>query len=118
IAENIGQVEGRILGEISPSLPTIGTPLRTWPALQVTLLSLPFIGVLVLLIRRSTSTAGFELSALTCVTMLATLGVTVMGDGLADTAKQGHLVINVALAWLIFLAIHSLVRSQATRAKP
>lgn len=117
IAENIGQVEGRILGEISPSIPSVGNPLRQSAALQIGLLSLPFIGVIILLIRRKTATAGFEISALTCVMMLATLAVTVMGDGLADTAKQGHLVINVALAWLIFFIIHSLVRSLSIRAK-
>jgi len=40
-------------------------------------------------------------SALVTVAMAATLTITVLGDGLADTPKQGHLIPNVALAWWI-----------------
>lgn len=112
IAENIGQVEGRVLGKIPASMPSIGMPLRHWPFLQIVLLALPFIGVVILLVRRKTGTAAFEMSVLVCVTMTATLGVTVMGDGLADTAKQGHLVVNAASAWLIFAVIQGLAGSR------
>ena len=42
-------------------------------------------------------------TALTVAVMAATLSITVLGDGLADTPKQGHLVINAALAWWICL---------------
>ena len=42
-------------------------------------------------------------TALTVAVMAATLSITVLGDGLADTPKQGHLIINAALAWWICL---------------
>jgi len=40
-------------------------------------------------------------TALTVAIMTATLSITVLGDGLADTPKQGHLIVNAALAWWI-----------------
>jgi hypothetical protein len=42
-------------------------------------------------------------TAMSVAIMAATLGITVLGDGLADTPKQGHLIFNAALAWWICL---------------
>lgn len=102
-AENIGQVEGETLAEIPRSMFTLGVPLHRWPALQLGLLALPGFGLLALLTRGRTGALAkaTDFSALIVVGMLAIVTVTVLGDGLADTAKQGHLVINAALAWLI-----------------
>ena len=98
LAANIGQVEGRDLGRIPPTMPTLGTPLAARPWLQVGVLAAPLVALA--FARRRWSRAN-DHALLTVVAMLATLAVTVLGDGLADTAKQGHLAVNAALAWLI-----------------
>ncbi len=103
IAANIGQVEGEELAEIPDDMATIGVPLRAHPYLQFGVLALPLIGLAIVLTRarRRPQSAFLAYTAATVVVMVATLGVTLMGDGLADTAKQGHLVLNVAIAWII-----------------
>ncbi len=81
---------------------TIGRILHDSPAAQLVLLVLPLLSLLVLLMRPGLRAGGraLDATALVVATMAGTLAVTLLGDGLADTAKQGHLVINAALAWL------------------
>ena len=50
-------------------------------------------------------------TAISVAIMAATLGITVLGDGLADTPKQGHLIINAALAWWICLLALGVTKS-------
>ena len=113
LAANIGHVEGRDLGRIPPSFPTLGTPLGAWPWLQLGVLAVPFFA---LAFARRRSARAYEHALLTVVAMLATLAVTVLGDGLADTAKQGHLAVNVALAFVI-VAVVSLATRDSRRAR-
>ena len=103
IAKNLGEVEGGDFALIPSSVPTIGRCLHAQPRFQWILLALPFLGIVLLLVRRDWRRGGrrLEFTALIVTTMLATLVVTVLGDGLADVAKQGHLVVNAALAWLV-----------------
>jgi hypothetical protein len=102
LADNIGHVEGRSFEKLPASVPTLGRPLHAYPWLQCALLALPIVALAVLLVRPGLRKGSVALDAtlLVAVTMVATLGVTLLGDGLADTAKQGHLVIDAALAWL------------------
>jgi hypothetical protein len=103
IAGNLGQVEGGAF-EPAPHATGAGHWLSRYPWLQRATLALPPLALLVLLWRRRCRPAvdaAREYSATTCALMLATLAVTVLGDGLADVAKQGHLVTNAALAWLL-----------------
>jgi hypothetical protein len=83
-------------------VPTLGRPLHAYPWLQLALLALPIIALGVLLVRPGLRKGSVALDAtlLVVVAMVATLGITLLGDGLADTAKQGHLVIDAALVWL------------------
>ena len=111
IAKNLGQVEGGNFAVIEP-LPSLGVPLHAWPGLQFALLALPFAGLVLLFARRRSRTGhALEYTLLTVVLMAGTLAVTVLGDGLADTAKQGHLVVNGALAWLAVALVGAWGRS-------
>jgi hypothetical protein len=103
LADNIGHVEGREFEKLPPSALTLGRPLHAYPWLQFVLIALPIVALGVLLVRPGVRKGGAALDAtvLVVVTMLATLAITLLGDGLADTAKQGHLVIDAALAWLV-----------------
>jgi hypothetical protein len=107
IAKNLGQIEGGEFATI-PALPSIGRALHALPLLQLTLLALPLLALLVLLWRPGMrkGSRALDLTALVAVTMAGTFGVTILGDGLADAAKQGHLVLNVALAWLLVALVH------------
>jgi hypothetical protein len=103
LADNIGHVEGQRFAKLPASVPTVGRVLHAHPAVQLVLLALPLVVLAFLLVRPRlrAGAASLEATALVVVTMTATLGVTLLGDGLADTAKQGHLVIDAALAWLV-----------------
>jgi len=112
IAKNLGQIEGRDFATI-PALSSIGRLLHAWPWLQLALLALPFVG-LVALLRRPGPRRGaraLDLTALAAVTMLGTLSVTILGDGLADTGKQGHLIVNAALVWLCVMVVFGVCRA-------
>ena len=101
IAKDIGEIEGGEFATIGT--PSIGHTLHAQPLLQLALLALPLLALVALLVRPGLRAGSHALdyTALTAVAMLATFAITVLGDGLADAAKQGHLVINAALAWLI-----------------
>jgi hypothetical protein len=103
VADNIGHVEGSAFGKLPASIPGIGPVLHASAAMRYGLLALPIAALLVLLVRPGArrGSAALEATALVAVAMAGTLAVTLLGDGLADTAKQGHLVVDAALAWLV-----------------
>jgi hypothetical protein len=107
IAQNLGVIEGREFATLPAQQPSIGPVLQSHPWLRWTMLALPLLGGLVLLVthQQRQRSRALEGTALVGVIMLGTLTVAVLGDGLADVAKQGHLVVNAALAWLILVVL-------------
>lgn len=103
IAKNLGEVEGGDIALISPAIPTVGRWLHASALAQLALLALPFLALLGLLLRPGLriGSRALDYAAMSATIMLGTFAITVLGDGLADAAKQGHLVVNAALAWLI-----------------
>jgi hypothetical protein len=112
IAKNLGTVEGQDFAPLPRGEPSLGRPLHAWPWLRAACLAAPWLAAFALLLTRSRRMRGVgEFTLLVTTVMGATLVVTVLGDGLADTAKQGHLVTNAALAWLIACAGALLARA-------
>ena len=103
VADNIGHVEGASFRKLPASIAGIGQLLHASEAARFMLLVLPLLALLVLLVRPGPrkGSAALDWTSLVVATMAGTLAVTLLGDGLADTAKQGHLVIDAALAWLV-----------------
>ena len=111
IVPAIGQVENGRNDDIPASIPNLGSALRSAPAVFFSLLALPFVVLLGLSGRRDWRRGRwFEYTLVTCVLMLATLGVTILGDGLADTPKQGHLVGNAAIAFAVVAIVLAVTR--------
>ena len=103
VAPGLGVVEG---GNFAP-LPESFFSLSRWfaesPVLRVFLFGTPFLAFLALLWRHRWRAWPrlLTVTVLTIVVTLGTLTVTVLGDGLADVPKQGHLIYNAALVWWI-----------------
>jgi hypothetical protein len=106
LAPGLGLVQGGNFARLPDDIPTFSSVLSAAPALRMLVLAVPLVVALAMLC----SGAGWRrprlqlYGILTAVIMLASLTVTLLGDGLADTPKQGHLVLNAALAWWIVLA--------------
>jgi hypothetical protein len=117
IAKNLGEIEGASVATIPASVPGIGPLLHAYPFLQLAILALPLLALLVSALRPGlrAGSRALDYAALTAALMCATFAITVLGDGLADTAKQGHLVVNAALAWLLVNAVQ-VASSAAARA--
>ena len=111
IAENLGQVEGGEFAVMPAAQPGIGRVLQAYPFAQLVILGLPLLTLLRLLVRRELRGRALEGNVLVVVTMLGTLTVAVLGDGLADVAKQGHLVVNMAFAWVFACIVTTWPRS-------
>ncbi len=103
LAPGLGVVEGGTFEPLPDELFTMSRPLAEHAWLRVILFGAPFVALPLLLWRHRWRRWPRLLTGtmFTAVVTLGTLTVTVLGDGLADVPKQGHLVYNMALAWFI-----------------
>ncbi|HVT31349.1 MAG TPA: hypothetical protein VHE32_01795 [Rhodanobacteraceae bacterium] len=102
ISDIVGHVEGGTFEKLPETVPSLSRALHASGIARGLVLALPFAALIVLLIRPGPrrGSAALDAVAIAVVVMAATLVVTLLGDGLADTAKQTHLVVNAALATL------------------
>jgi hypothetical protein len=100
LAPGLGMVEGGDYAPLPREFFSLSRVLSALPAWRLPPLLGPFV-VCAWLLWRRTLPRLLLLSALACTVMLATITITVLGDGLADVPKQGHLIPNMALAWWV-----------------
>ena len=103
VAPGLGLVEGGNFTPLPAQFFSLSDLFADQPFLRVVLFGAPF-AALVPLLWRQRWRAWPRLLTVTVLTIVVTLGtltVTVLGDGLADVPKQGHLVYNAALTWWI-----------------
>ena len=112
LAPGLGLVEGGDFDRLPTGVPTFSTVLTASPPLRMLGLATPLLaGLLAVCSGFGWRRPRLQLySVLTAVVMVASLTVTLLGDGLADTPKQGHLVLNAALAWWITVGALMLAR--------
>jgi hypothetical protein len=117
VSDIVGHVEGGTFEKLPASMPSLGRVLHASAFLRVLVLALPFAALIVLLIGpgRRRGGAALDAVAMIVVVMTVTFVVTLLGDGLADTAKQTHLVLNAALATLFTGIILCVRRDIAAR---
>ena len=103
LAPGLGVVEGGDFAPLPAQFFSLSRVLSALPAWRVLPLLGPFVACIWLLWRGHWRAQPGPLlfSALAGIVLLSTLTITVLGDGLADVPKQGHLIPNTALAWWV-----------------
>ena len=119
IAPGLGVVEGGDFAPLPDSFFSISRILSALPPLRIPPLAGPLVACLFLLWRGRWRAVPRLLvySALATIAMAATITITVLGDGLADTPKQGHLIPNIALTWWITIAVLGIARVIESRSR-
>ena len=111
LAPGLGTVEGGHFAALPPWLVTASDLFAASVVVRALLLGGPVVAMFVLLFLRRRPSGMRRYTVLTVAVMFTTLVVTVLGDGLADVPKQGHLVINAAFAWWLYMLTIALARA-------
>ena len=113
LAKGLGTVEGGATAPLPHEFPSAGRALARYSWLRLALILLPLVAAAALLLRRRRDSAPADLLFATMIaaTISATFAATVLGDGLADVAKQCHLLFNAALAWSVVALLLLVARS-------
>jgi hypothetical protein len=103
VAPGLGLVEGGNFAPLPAQFFSWSDLFAERPVLRTILFGTPFLALAALLWRHRWRAWPrlLTVTVLTIVVTLGTLTVTVLGDGLADVPKQGHLIYNAALTWWI-----------------
>jgi hypothetical protein len=117
LAPGLGTVEGGNFDPLPRWLITASDFFAASAIVRAILLGGPVIAMFVLLFVRRRPSGMRRYTVLTVAVMITTLGVTVLGDGLADVPKQGHLVVNAAFAWWIYMVTVWIARAFGARTR-
>jgi hypothetical protein len=117
LAPGLGTVEGGHFDPLPSGFFSASDLFAASPVSRAILLGGPFIVMIVLFFWRRRPSGMRRYTVLTCAVMFTTLVVTVLGDGLADVPKQGHLVINAAFAWWIYMLTIALARTAGVQTR-
>ena len=113
LAKGLGTVEGGATAPLPREFPSAGRTLARYPWLRLILILLPLVATAASLLRgrRESAPAALLFSALIATSVGATFVATILGDGLADVAKQCHLLFNAALAWSVVALLLTAART-------
>jgi len=117
LAPGLGTVEGGNFEPLPAWLFTASDLFAASAIIRAIVLGGPVVAMFVLLFVRRRPSGMRRYTVLTVAVMITTLGVTVLGDGLADVPKQGHLVVNAAFAWWIYMVTVWIARAFGARTR-
>ncbi|MEP6483649.1 MAG: hypothetical protein ABJB01_04310 [Rudaea sp.] len=117
LAPGLGTVEGGDRETLPSIFFTASDLFATSTLLRAILLGGPLVVMFILLYWRRRPSGMRRYTVLTVAVMFTTLLVTVLGDGLADVPKQGHLIVNAAFAWWIYILTVAISRAMGVRTR-